>query len=443
MVKQNILLSNVNKSNVYDLNNDVTLFFPSNLFFKPPVSIELINFDLKHELILFGNSNNTILISYTDNSGELQKYNIIVDFTSQIKSDYDLAIAVQTALNDQVYDNYSIVFTVTQSSIGNVVTNYKPDVDASTAAFTIQANNIFNISFDHKDSIGTLMGFGSGVYNNTNRVDGTSTQSISTYNYVDMYNESGNTYEFPNYNDYNCKMTLFDSNGDVIDNIDHPGLDITISINWNVGLTSYDAIGKVLQVIETEMNRYNNSFTPIANFIVSYDYITHQVTISNVTGAHFGIGFDFQNIYNGSKDSTGSLHFILGFEQRSYINVISITSTKQSLTYENSFADDYLLFCSDISNNSSDVNLIGIGSGDNVKSNDILFAIPLVNASHFYPPNGDAYKINIGSSAFSLGYKNQVYNNENPCLVNFYLRTLSGRHILNNCQWSSLISFTF
>ena len=45
-IRQNILLSSANKSNVIDLNNDITLNFPSNLFFKAPNYVELINFDL-------------------------------------------------------------------------------------------------------------------------------------------------------------------------------------------------------------------------------------------------------------------------------------------------------------------------------------------------------------------------------------------------------------
>ena len=121
----------------------------------------------------------------------------------------------------------------------------------------------------------------------------------------------------------------------------------------------------------------------------------------------------------------------------------SIESVKPSLSFDNSFADDYILFCSDISNNSNDINIIGIGNSDNIKSNNIIFAIPFSSIKNFSPVNSTFYKIDISNSAFSLGYKNKTFNDNNINMVNFYLRTLSGRCISSNCQWNALISFQF
>jgi hypothetical protein len=285
-----------------------------------------------------------------------------------------------------------------------------------------------------------LIGFGSGVYEDVTLISGTSTQSISAYNYIDVYNDSGNNGTFPNYNDYNCKMCLFNSNGTMINNVDNSN-DTTISIISDLGLTQYDSIGKVLKVIETAMNEYSSSYSPAANFVIDYNYTTHKVKITNTTGAKFGIGFDFDNI--NDIITSGSLHFVLGFEQKSYLNITSIESTRKSLTYENTFSDDYILICSDLSNNSTDLNIIGIGNANNIKSNDILFAIPFPQSRQFTPVDSSFYRVDISNSPFSIGYKTRAFSESNPNLVNFYLRTLSGRSIAANCQWNALISFNF
>jgi hypothetical protein len=296
------------------------------------------------------------MISFTNDLGIFKIYTVIVEFSKSIRTDYDLCQAIKTALNSVSYDNYNITFDVTESSITNIVTNFKVELDASTTAYSITCTKPCTISFNHKDSIGMLIGFGSGVYENVTLISGTSTQSITAYNYVDVYNDSGNSGIFPNYNDYNCKMCLFNSNGDLIINSINSN-DTTISINGSSGLTNYDSIGKLLKVIENAMNVYSNSYSPAANFVIDYNYQTNKVKITNTTGAKFGIGFDFDNI--AEIVTSGSLHFVLGFEQKSYVNITSIESTKTSLTYEHTFSDDYILFCSDLSNNSADLNIIG------------------------------------------------------------------------------------
>jgi hypothetical protein len=235
-------------------------------------------------------------------------------------------------------------------------------------------------------------------------------------------------------------MCLYDSNGDYIPNAVNSN-DTTISLHSNDGLTQYETIGKLLIYIQNAMNAYANNFSPIANFSLTHNPQTNKIMITNKTGASFGIGFDFDNINN--IVSSGSLHYILGFEQKSYINITSIESTRRSLTFENAFADDYLLFCSDIAANSNDINIIGIGNADNIKSNDIIFAIPFTSIKNFSPIDSAYYRIDISNSAFSLGYKNKTFNENNINMVNFYLRTLSGRCISSNCQWNALVSFQF
>ena len=432
-IRQNILVSNSNKSVLYDLNNDVTLNFPSTLFFKAPNYLELINFDLSCEINIFGNTNNAFYIIY-DYNGIEKKYEIVIPFNKNVRSDYDLAQLIKSTLNSISYvGKPNLVFDVNESSISNIVTNQKIEVDSSTTSYSIKASEPVNISFDHKDTIGFLIGFGSGIYYDVVEVSGTSTQSITAYMSIDCVNDSGSTNEFPNFNDFNCKMMLFDANGDYIPNAVNSN-DFTISINSDKGLVSYYNIGDLLREIENKMNDYSNLFTPAANFSVEYDYTLKKVKISNITSSRFGIGFDLETTTN--KISSGSLHKVLGFEQRNYINIHEITSPKPSISYENTFADDYVLICSDISNSSLDLNIIGIGSGNNIKNNNILFAIPLNKISNFSPQDSNFYRVSLSNSSFSIGYKNKVFNDNNPNLVSFYLRLLSGRSISTLSQKS-------
>jgi hypothetical protein len=142
-------------------------------------------------------------------------------------------------------------------------------------------------------------------------------------------------------------------------------------------------------------------------------------------------------------NSSGSLHYILGFDQRSYFDLNDIYSINDPLIYENIFADDYVLVCSNIINNATDLNVIGIGNANNIKSNSIIFAIPLSQSKHFKPVDSSYYRLNISSSNFSIGYKNKLFSDTNPNYVKFYLRLLSGRHITCTSQFSMQLSFLF
>ena len=142
-------------------------------------------------------------------------------------------------------------------------------------------------------------------------------------------------------------------------------------------------------------------------------------------------------------NNSGSLHYILGLEQKSYYDLSNIISINDILCYDQIFADDYILICSDIVNNSTDLNVIGIGNGNNIKSNNIIFAIPYSQSNHFSPIDSSYYRINISASKFSLGYKNKKFTAANPNLVNFYLRLLSGRHITCTSQYTMQLSFLF
>ena len=116
MVRQNILISNCNKSNVYNLSNDVFMNFPANLFFKPPKSIELVSFDLNAEISVFGNTNNTLKIIYKGDT-----YIIVVDFDETVKTDYKLTRVLQNALNNPRENNNIDNITIYNGSKWNSI----------------------------------------------------------------------------------------------------------------------------------------------------------------------------------------------------------------------------------------------------------------------------------------------------------------------------------
>ena len=490
LVKQNLLISSANKSDISNLNNDITLRFPSKVFFKPPTSIQLVSFDIKLEISTFGNTNNHFLITITDdNTGQIRDYNVVPHFNPFIPDDLTLAAVIEAALNTEVTefinpslttfpggggpnpdippvpnvanDSYpGLAFTCVHTAIEIVVDNYKVEQDDSTAIFTITATRPVKLQFDVKDSLGPLIGFGNGVYDNTMVIEGTSVQSIEKYNSINGLNESIFLLDtipqpFPNYNDINCKMELYDSSNARIPNIDHPGTpgsydtdpgDTTISLGPGGSAAFYDNIWQILEIIETEMNRYTASFTPAAEFRISYDYSANKVTMANVGGsppARWGFSFDFSVIDNANRLTSGSMHKTLGFNQDTYIGQTTYTSLFPTRTFGNVFADDYILLCSDLISNNSDRNVIGISNGNAVKSNNILFAIPESLASNFSPAEVDNYTLNIESSTFSIGYKEGIFDASNPAELNFYLRLLSGRHIQSTVSWSALISFTY
>jgi hypothetical protein len=492
-IKQNILISSSNKSDISNLNNDITLRFPNKIFFKPPSEIQLVNFSAKYETTVFGNTNNhfvlTINPDYPSNFGNIKDYNVVPHFNPALYDDQQLAAAIEAALNVEVtefinpsltqypagggpnpdippvpsstYDTYpGLSFICSYTTIEIIIDNYQIEQDDSTSIYTITATRPVKFQFDVKDSIGPLIGFGNGVYDNVTSLEGTSVQSIEKYHSISVLNDSklslqNNIFPFPNFNDIDCKMDLYDSTNIRIPNIDHPGTpgsydtdpgDITISIGAAGTALYYKNIWNLLLLLETELNRYSASYTPPAEFRIYYDYRTNLITMKNIGGlvpARWGFSFDFALPDNGVRVTSGSLHKILGFVQNSYFGQTEYTSVVPSRTFSNIFADDYLLLCSDLISNNTDRNVIGISNGDALKSNNILFAIPVSSTDNFTPISIEHYTLNIESSAFSIGYREGEFDDENRAELNFYLRLLSGRHIQSTVNWTALLSFTY
>lgn len=489
-IKQNILISSSNKSDISNLNNDITLRFPNNIFFKPPTTVQLINFDILYEVSIFGNTNNYFILTIDpDDNGDTKDYNVVPHFNPYIDDDQQLAAVIEAALNlevtefinpsltqyptgdgynpdippvpDSADDTYTnLTFSCVYTTIEIIIDNYKIEQDDSTSIFTIIATRPITLQFDVKDSVGPLLGFGNGIYKNMTSIEGTSVPSIEKYNSITTLNDSKLLFDsidqpFPNYNDINCKMELFDSNNERIPNLDNPGIpgsyttnpgDTTISVGVGGSAVYANNIWIILKDLETELNRYSTSFTPNAEFVVNYDYKDDLITITNIGGttpARWGFSFNFSRIDDGARTTSGSMHKILGFEQELYLGQTSYTSVRKPRIFKNIYADDYILLCSDLISNNSDRNVIGISNGNSVKSNNILFAIPASQSRNFTPINNDNYKLNIESSSFSIGYREGIFSDNNPAELNFYLRLLSGRHIQSTVSWNALIAFTY
>lgn len=445
---QNVIVSNANKSNIYDLSNDVILSFPPTLFYSAPKYLELLNADLNIEVNMFGNTNNTLFVIY-----EGAYYLIVLDYINfKIKTNEEFATCLESALNNPIdplssidpkpYSNNNLTFKVVASSIEHVITNPNPERDATTTAFAIISTEICTLDFNHKDSVGSIIGFGNGLYENKKDFNGISTHSMTAYNYIDIVNVSGdNDVVYPEFGDINCKMVLFNSDNELILNKNKPN-DTTISLNVGEQLMQYSTIGDVLKLIEDQLNTYSSSFTPAAVFEVNYITDLNKITIINTSGAKFGIGFNFNDI-DEIGNTSGSLHYVLGFKQRNYYNIKSITSDQIPKIFDKQFTDDYVLICSDIIESSIDIGVIGIGNADNIKKNNTLFTIPISRISNFMPTNSSRYRICIATSKFSKSYSEKTYSLSNPHLINFYLRLISGRHITCTSQFTMLLAFIF
>jgi hypothetical protein len=148
------------------------------------------------------------------------------------------------------------------------------------------------------------------------------------------------------------------------------------------------------------------------------------------TGAKFGIGFDF--LVDANFKTTGSLHKVLGFEQKCYLGVTSITSTKIPLIFEHVFFEDVIYILSDnlIEDLNTDINTFSVGNGQHIPINDILYAIPVSKAiKGFSPCDDNDFSVELFQSKLTYNDDCELQEHEiEPICVNFYIRLKSGKH---------------
>jgi hypothetical protein len=451
---ENILIGHFNTGEV--MQNDISKYpieAPKTIILENIILAEL-NTILTNLTTTFSTITKKYTLAFDITFGDIVNIRFI-NYTNVVTYDIELREMLDISFNSQIFPYYDLSFDIVNTNIENIITNYEVEQDLSTTLLTITINGDCTLNFNIKESIGPILGLGNGTYENKKLISGTSTQSIESYNLINVFNSSGNklyaysidpltdlTNLYPEYNDINCKMELYDSNNNLIPNLDSGDKDVTISINRTAGNLFYTNIGFIIDIIQDEMNRYASYFTPSANFLLTFDPTEKKVNIINTTGAKFGIGFDFYK-YSGGIVSGGSLHKVLGFNQKQYLSITSIISVKPIRAFQDLFAEDYLLFCSDIANGNTDINVIGIGNNNNVKSNNIMYAIPISQAETFQPVDSTYYSINIKASNLATGYANKTYSDENPITVNFYLRLLSGRHLKSNMSWSAILALNY
>lgn len=75
VLAQNILLHSSNKNSDIDINNDINIRFPNKLFRKAPTFISLVDFNLQSDVQTFGNTNNGLVLGYTNTLGEKKTTN--------------------------------------------------------------------------------------------------------------------------------------------------------------------------------------------------------------------------------------------------------------------------------------------------------------------------------------------------------------------------------
>jgi len=464
LYKQSALISSDNIKIYNEFNNDINIEFDKNLFINEPHSLNLTYFNMECSPLLFGNTNDTIQVSFTNNNNIIKTYTIFINNKNNIKTDNNLSKEITSALNNIEYEDYDIEFLCYTLEYDKIVNNINIESDNTLVSYSILATNDCTILFNNKNSIGPLIGFGYGIYNITSSLGiyGILTPSITSYNYIECNNNSGyiqynkicNNHDesfihvlekniqlsniqldnsniiknngniiYSNFYDKNCKMLLFDSNNNLLLNLKHPMYDTSISINSKYNNTIYyNNINNILKEIEIELNKFSNFFTPSAVFEVSYDISTKSICIINTTNALFGIGFDFKNYYK--LETTGSLHKILGFEEKTYLGVRKINSTRKLLIFSNTFSEEYVMIGSNIidnNNNNNTNSIIPLGPSNITELNNFIFAIPY-HLTENYMSNID--------NLFSVPLYNSKLNNNNndKFYINFYIRLKSGRH---------------
>lgn len=423
-------VSNLNRDAEEDLNNDITVTFPDGIFSGKIESISLKHLYLDYDQELIGSSNNQLTITYPSTGIPVLITINLNALTEIIRTDDELAAVLTENINAAL--GVSNVFQVYYNNLVFYQQDIYRDSSRLLSSFTIfTTNNVaFNLDFSGKRSIGPLLGFGNNTYQDQFLYEGGNIPSLGSYHSIHVVNSAFNTFKkYDQFVDNACKMMLYDSAQQLIPNkLD--ARDTTISLPISDGYVY--SIGEWITILETELNEYKTEFTPQANFKITFDYAAYKFTITNTTGASFGIGFRFHNsIYN----NYGSMHRELGFNKVNYLNVTSITSIQPATIFENAYMNEYVLICSDLIKSNFDEQLIVLGSSGSYAGYESIFNIPIreIKDNSFTPIHKDDYHVRINASLFSKKYNENLNSPKN---VNFYLKLATGRHIKMNAQWS-------
>lgn len=400
------------------------------------LSIRRCNIDFQYDCI--GNSNGHLKI--THNSID---YNI--DLTEEIfKDETSFSIRLKDTINAQIPNNlFDVVHTKYTVPLNTVTRENCYHISTYTINTTDSSN--FDLDFTSRNSMGPIMGFNKDkTYTSLNTYTSSFVIPIERYNCIYVHNRANYTVPlFDQVDDANCKMMLYDSSNNLIqNNIDNN--DATISLKYNNPSDTsilYQNIVDYLQAIEDNMNEYSNSFTPAAVFKISFDYATYKITITNTTGAKFGIGFDLYNPLN-QTNNYGAMNLELGFHKKKYLGINNITSIKKCRIVDYIYPNEYILLesveefyyidSSNITNFNS--RSYAVNPDDNLIDGNIIFALPLSNIDK---------EINSSyNKEYVVDIDQQLIKNNNILNIEFYIRLRSGRH-MRIFSWDMLFSLDY
>ncbi len=431
--KRTFIVSNLHRDEVSDLNNDVTVTLPDNIFSGKVESINMKYMYIDYATETIGSSNNEFYVTYPETSTPT-KVTLDIDKTNSyiVKTDSDLAqliaSSINTTLGTTVFQTFFDQIVIANQDI------YRDNSDL-LSAYTIFTSNgaNFKLSFESKKSLGPLIGYGNETYEGSSSYRGGNIPPIYAYESIHVSNKAYDPIftEYDKETDIACKMNLYDSNDILIPNHLDPR-DATISLPIANGYIT--SIREFIKLIETELNRYSNSyFDDNPTFTVEFDMLTYRFTISNDKNVRFGIGFRFDR--NNGTNNYGSLHRQLGFNKQIYLGYKQITSLYKARIFDNAYVSEYLFVCSDLIKYNYDASLIVSESAGNASQYESIFTIPvneIVNAS-YKPTFEEEHRVRIHASMLAKRYNENLADDKK---INFYLKVSSGRHIKLNTQWS-------
>ncbi len=432
MDKRTFIVSNLHRDELSDINNDVEITLPDSIFSGKIDAINLKHMFIDFEYETIGTSNYQLSVTYPS-TGTPVSVTLMIDhqLSTVVQSDSQLASLIADSINQ------ALGVTIFQVFHNNVITSFQDvyrDNSDLLSNYTIFTNNSveFVLDFSAKNSLGPIIGFGTGVYSGEVSYTSGNVPPVYGYESIHVSNKAydSNFAQYDQSTDIACKMDLYDSNDMLISN-SLDARDTTISLPILNGYL-YN-VRQFIVVLEAQLNLYKSSFANSPTFSVSFDYSMYKFTISNSLSAPFGIGFRFDR--GNGQNNYGSLHRHLGFNKNIYLGMTSITSTQVAAIFDHAYVAEYLFVCSDLIKYNYDASLIVTESQGKANFYESLFAIPtsqIINNS-YSPVFSDEHRVRIHASLLAKQYNEGLTD---PKTINFYLKASSGRHIKLNTQWS-------
>ncbi len=411
---------------------DLTITLPNSIFSGTIKAINLVSFECDLEIDTFGHSNNTFSIRYLE-----QEKTIILSPDYEIYSAIDIAYALENAINFEL-GTTAFVVLVPGLMFAETGINHTNTISAIQFVIRNTEHIRFDLIFDVPNSIGPLLGFGTMTYTNNVEHIGGNIPDFSLYKTLIIRNSAAT--DFPSFNiesDINCKMDLYDKEGNQIPN-HFDECDATISMPITDGEIHNPQ--EICIYIQGQINEYYTSYWEESpTFTVTFDIHTFKFTITNDKEVKFGIGFRFfkPHLELTRQNQYGSLHKVLGFEKKIYLNYTSITSIRPAGIFENSFVGETLFICSDLISQNFDASIGLVQSKGQMILKESLFSIPmksLENRQLYKPQSENEHRVRIHSSRLAKLYNENDTTNEKQ--ISFSLQLASGRHITLDSQWA-------